>query len=255
VTPRAYAVTGAASGIGAATCALLRARGQQVVGIDLCDADVVADLATPDGRGSLHDAVRAATNGVLDGVIACAGVTAPERTAISVNYFGATASVLELVPLLERSTAPRAVVVGSYSMIGEVPGTDPEIIAACLDHDEPRACAAAEGTGNVAYASAKRALARWVRRLAPELGPRGILLNAVAPATVRTPMMQPVIEAPGGLDALLSIMPMPIGRIAEPEDIAEVLAFLAGPDNAIVTGQVVFADGGTDACLRPDDVW
>jgi NAD(P)-dependent dehydrogenase (short-subunit alcohol dehydrogenase family) len=179
----------------------------------------------------------------------------PERAAVTINYFGATASVLELVPLLERSAEPRAVVVGSYSMISEIPGTDPAIMDACLAGDEARACAAAEGAGHVAYASAKRALARWVRRTAPDLAPRGILLNAVAPGIVRTPMMQPVLDAPGGTDMMLSVLPMPIGRVAEPEDIAEVLAFLAGPDNTIVTGQVLFTDGGTDACLRPDDVW
>jgi NAD(P)-dependent dehydrogenase (short-subunit alcohol dehydrogenase family) len=140
-------------------------------------------------------------------------------------------------------------------MISEIPGTDPEIMEACLAGDEPRACTAAEGSGHVAYASSKRALARWVRRVAPEMGARGILLNTVAPGIIRTPMMQPLLDAPGGLDSLLSHLPTPIGRVAEPEDVAEVLVFLAGPDNTIVTGQVLFADGGTDACLRPDDVW
>jgi hypothetical protein len=73
-----------------------------VVGIDVRDADVVADLATVDGRASLPDAVRAVAGNAIDGVIACAGVMGPERAAVAINYFGATATVLELIPLLER---------------------------------------------------------------------------------------------------------------------------------------------------------
>ena len=69
---RTYVVSGAASGIGAATAALLRDQGHLVIGVDLRDAEVVADLATPEGRAAAVREVLARTD-VVHGVVPCAG--------------------------------------------------------------------------------------------------------------------------------------------------------------------------------------
>ena len=66
---RTFAVTGSASGMGAATCRRLEADGARVIGIDLRDADVVADLGTPEGRAHAVEAVGQRCDGALDGLV------------------------------------------------------------------------------------------------------------------------------------------------------------------------------------------
>ena len=100
---KTYAVTGAASGIGAATTAMVRERGHRVVTVDRHDADVVADLSTVEGRDRAVAGVQELT-GVLHGIVPCAGVAGltgvdPQLVA-SVNYFGAIALVDGLHPQL-----------------------------------------------------------------------------------------------------------------------------------------------------------
>ena len=71
---RLVVVTGAASGIGAAVAAMLRARGDRVLGVDLKDAEVCADLSTAEGRASAVEAVlEQQSGGVVDGLVTCAG--------------------------------------------------------------------------------------------------------------------------------------------------------------------------------------
>jgi nucleoside-diphosphate-sugar epimerase len=101
------AITGAASGIGAATTARLRNEGHTVIGVDLRDTAVIADLATAEGRQSAVAEVLDACDGVLDGLVTCAGLSGypgrPGSLLASLNYFG-TIEVMEgLRPALARS--------------------------------------------------------------------------------------------------------------------------------------------------------
>jgi len=93
---RTYVVSGAASGIGAATTTLLREQGHRVVTVDLRDADVTADLSTAEGRESAVAGVRALAD-VVHGVVPAAGIGGFTGTdpalVVSVNYFGAVALV------------------------------------------------------------------------------------------------------------------------------------------------------------------
>jgi NAD(P)-dependent dehydrogenase (short-subunit alcohol dehydrogenase family) len=251
---RTYVVTGSASGIGRATCELLSGAGHRVLDVDLRDATVVADLATPDGRDAMVEAVTQASGGRVDAVIANAGVNAPPELCARVNYFGAVATLQGLRPLLARSAAPRAVATASSSVIN---AHDPELVAACLEGDEEAAAARAARAGLAAYPSSKRALARWVRRHAPSevWAGAGIALNAVAPGIVQTPMTEPLFADEGMRALMADAVPMPYGGNAKPEHVAELIAFLAAPTTARLTGQVVFVDGGADAVLRGDDIW
>ena len=255
---RTVVVTGSASGIGRATADRFRAAGDVVVGVDLRGAEIEADLGTPEGREGAVSAIE--TRGPVDAVVCCAGVEAKGDVTVRVNYFGVVDLLEGLQPLLAASNAPRAVVVASFAAVH--PAFDAEIVDACLAGDETgavAACAAAldaEPPRSV-YASSKRALVRWVRRTAPadRWAGAGIPLNAVAPGVVATPMTQYRLDDPRRREALLGVVPMPLHGPGEPEHVAALLAWLAGPENVLVTGQVVFADGGADAVLRGEGGW
>ncbi len=250
-----YVVTGSASGIGAAVRTRLEADGHRVVGVDVQGADVEADLADPSDRARLADRVHEVAGPVLDGVVACAGISAFEARTVSVNHFGAVATLVGLRPLLAGSVRSRAVAIASVAARDGAP----EVVEACLADDEPAALAAAErlvaaGNGYAVYPSSKRALAIWVRRNAttPEWAGAGIALNAVAPGIVLTPMTDPLFADPKMRPIMEEAVPMPLSGFAQPDQIAAVVCFLAGPENAVVTGQVVFADGGADALGHPE---
>jgi NAD(P)-dependent dehydrogenase (short-subunit alcohol dehydrogenase family) len=255
MTGRRYVVTGSASGIGAATAAILRDRGAEVIGCDLDGADVVADLSTPAGRRSLVEQV--ARWGKVDAVLAVAG---GGRTGIvETNYFGAVATLDGLRPLLARSDAPRAVAVSSTSSLAPA---DERVLRACADGDEATAVAlvAADPAllGDAAYGIAKRALNGWVRRTAPTPGwaGAGIALNAVAPGVVDTPAAAWILADDEVRTAVEAAAPQPLGGFpGRPEWIGHLISWLAGPENRFVTGQVIFADGGAEAALVGDRQW
>jgi len=113
---RTYAVTGAASGIGAATAQRLREGGARVIACDLHDADVIADLTTADGRTALAEGVARLCGGRLDGVVANAGGGMPD-VHLALNFFGAVATLEGLRPLLGQSLAPRAVATSSIACL------------------------------------------------------------------------------------------------------------------------------------------
>src|SRR6266851_9143973 len=137
---RTYVVTGAASGIGAATARYLRERGGRVIACDIRDADVIADLTTSEGRAQLVEGVTRLSEGRIDAIVANAG-GGPAETSLSLNFFGAVATLEGLRPLLDASPAPRAVAVSSIASFGPV---DPKLIDTCLSMDESAANAAAK---------------------------------------------------------------------------------------------------------------
>lgn len=253
-TNRTYVVTGAASGIGAATAALLGSQGHRVLDVDRQGALITADLATEEGRAAMVEAVTEASGGRIDGIVANAGVSEPDELCIRVNFFGAVATLEGLRPLLAGSDAPRAVATASSSVMNV---HDPAIIDACLAGDEAAAVAAGTGAGYLAYPSSKRALARWIRRAAPTDGwaGAGIGLNAVAPGVVQTAMTAGLLADATMRPIVDEAVPMPYGGYAQPEQIAHLIAFLASPASAPITGQVVFIDAGADAVLRGDDIF
>ncbi len=255
---RTVVVTGSASGMGAATKARLEADGQRVIGVDIHDADVVADLGTPAGRDAAIAAVADQADGAIDGLVTWAGVPGltetPGSLLASVNYFGTVVLLEGLRPLLAKGSRPAAVAISSNSTTVQ-PGIPMDVVELCLAGDETGARAAADAAGALGtYPATKTALAWWCRRNAPsdEWIGAGITLNVVAPGAVETPLLQATREDKV-IGQFIDAFPIPLGRKGTAEELGAFVAFLLGPDARFFCGSVVFVDGGTDALGRPDD--
>lgn len=124
--------------LGKATKELLESRGDRVIGADIHDAEVVADLSTEHGRAELVAQVRRLSGGRVDAVYAVAGLALPVPATVGVNYFGMIATLEGLRPLLASSPAPRAV--GVTSMASLLP-VDDELVELLTAGNEPEALA------------------------------------------------------------------------------------------------------------------
>ncbi|HWE66866.1 MAG TPA: SDR family oxidoreductase [Acidimicrobiales bacterium] len=250
------AVTGSASGIGAACSARLGAAGYTVIGVDQHDADVVADLGTVEGRASAVAGISAACGSDLAGVVTCAGLAgSPDRAGsllASVNYFGTVELLTGLRPLLRQGGSAVAISSNSTTVQPAIPA---DLVEACLAHDETTARALADAVGSmVTYPASKLAVAYWVRRQAtgPEWAGMGVRLNAIAPGMIDTPMVSSMQSHPE-VGPLLDMLPIPVGRKGRPEEIAALVELLLGPHGGFFCGSVLFCDGGSDAVLRTND--
>ncbi|MFE6648677.1 SDR family oxidoreductase [Nocardioides sp. NPDC057772] len=257
-----YAVTGSASGMGAAVVERLVDAGHRVVTVDLRDADVVADLSTPEGRHDAVEKVLAAVGGRLDGAVLAAGLgPAPGRgrpaLITQVNYLG-------VVELLEgwrealAATGDAKVVVFSSNSTTTMPLVPSRAVAALLEGDAERAVKAYRIFGKnapaMAYGASKVAVTRWLRRRAvePEWVGAGIRLNAIAPGAVLTPLLEKQLATPGEAKAIRSF-PVPAGGYGDPGLLADWVIHMLSPAADFMVGSVVVVDGGSDAWFRADD--
>jgi NAD(P)-dependent dehydrogenase (short-subunit alcohol dehydrogenase family) len=232
----------------------LLAAGHQVIGVDITDADVVADLASVEGRAAAVAAIAERAGDGLAGLVPCAGVAGlpgrPASLLVSVNYFGSIAVIEGLRDVL--AAANGAVVAISSNSTTCQPGFSLDLVDACLAGDEAAAREVADqGDSLSAYPATKTAIARWIRRNAPsaEWIGAGIRLNAVAPGLIETPLAAEQREDPT-IGPLIAQFPLPGGRGGTPDEAAAAVEFLLG--NQYCVGTVLLIDGGTEAFLRPD---
>jgi len=232
-------VTGGTRGIGRAIAGELLTLGARVMLVARSQADidaavgelgdrvsgVAADVTQPADRARIVE--RVAAHGPLHVLVHNAGSNVRSRL---IDYDDATierllALNLTAPVLLSRDLHPALRAAGDASVI----------------HVSSIAGLVALPTG-VAYAAAKAGLAQVARTLALEWARDGIRVNTVAPWYTRTPLVEPVLSRPEMLAAILGRTPL--GRIAEPAEIATVVAFLAMPAASYVTGQCIAVDGG-----------
>ena len=258
---RTYVVTGAASGIGKATAELLIDQGHWVIGTDVRDTDIVADISSASGRDHLVQEVTRLSGGSIDAVLAVAGLATPTAATAAINFYGTVATLEGLRPLLLNSPNPRAVAVSSMAAIFP---PDEALLNEFLDGTEAAALARAaelEAGGleqaSLIYGTSKRALSRWIRRQAPtkDWAEASIPLNAVSPGVVYTPMTADLTNDAASAAQVAQMVPMPLNGFFEPRGVATLLAWLTSEDNAHLCGQVIYIDGGSDAVLRGDSVW
>jgi 3-oxoacyl-[acyl-carrier protein] reductase len=245
--PRVILITGAASGIGAAICRRMAGPGTAFVlhtrrnleGLQAVAAQArsagaqvetaIGDLAEPDVAGVVVHAAIGAFGG-LDVLVSNAGFA--DRTSFSALTDKALRASTEAIqgaffrlaqaalPALIASETPRVIGVSSF-------------VAHAFRPDV---------TTFPASAAAKAGMEALVRALAVELGPRGVTVNAVVPGFIRKDSGAHRAIDPSVLAAQTARIPL--RRIGLPEDVAAVVAFLASPEAAYVTGQAIHVDGG-----------
>lgn len=250
---RTIVVTGAASGIGAATVDRLKGAGHRVIGVDLRNADIDADLGTPEGRAAMvAEVTRLAPDGI-DAVLAGAGISRGDmpRETVAINYFGAVATLEGLRPLLAKSSRPRAVAICSTAAF--LPANR-KVVDLCLAGEEAAALDAMAAEPDSSYSTSKNALSLWLRRAAvsPQWGGERILLNGIGPGVVTTPMTTPLFDQPEMVKLIGKSNPIAVDGYAKADEIAELIDFLLGMENHYLLGQIIFIDGGSDAILRSD---
>lgn len=243
LTGRAAVVTGAAQGIGLAVARALGAAGAGVVLVDV-DEDRVA-AAADDLRGAGHQAVGVAADVSDEDAVERAAEAATDlgELAVWVNNAGVTrpamlhkmtAEDFDLVLRVHargtflgiRAAARRMKDAGTHGSIINVTST-----------------AGLNGTiGQINYAAAKGAITAMTKSAARELGRYGIRVNAVSPAAA-TEMTETIRSDERFARQYLDRIPL--GRWAEPEEVANAFLFLAGSPSDYVTGQVLCIDGGS----------
>jgi len=249
-----FAMTGGATGIGAATKNQLLGEGHKVIVVDIKDADIIADLSTVEGRQTAVDGICAAAPEGLDGFVACAGVgpnVKPHSLVAKINYFGVLATV---EGVKNQVAMNKGVIVIISSNSAPMPGTNEDFINLCLEGKEEEACTLIDTLdGHNAYAGSKQAITRWMRRNTATYAAEGVRMNAVAPGITGTPLTDKVMEDPDFAQAMKDFGDsVPTGSIGRPEQIAAAVCFLLKPEADFICGSVLFADGGHDAMLRPD---
>ena len=241
-----YAITGASSGIGAKTKELLIQQGHKVINIDLKDGDICVNLASQEGRQSAVDQLHTMCPDGLDGMICNAGVSGACGNLgliISLNYFGTVVTVSNTI----SQGAGRKDIVDLLNNIGD----EKRVLSLVSSMDSTNL-----SVGNSLYVSTKYALARWVRRVSATWAANGVRINAVAPGNVHTAMTATMsTTAKMALNALP--IPTKYGQecLMAPEEIAEVMVFLASDSARGVNGNIMFVDGGTDALLNTEKVY
>jgi 3-oxoacyl-[acyl-carrier protein] reductase len=243
-------VTGASKGIGRATALALAKAGARVVvhyGRSAQEAEslvaeiqakggradaISADLGTPDGASLLATRVRSIIGDRLDVLVLNAGVSKAARVAdhtvedfdnlFATNVRGPFFLVQQLLPVLGEGSNIVAISSAVVRTVVGKPGL--------------------ESPSVLAYASTKGALETLVRNWAAILGPRGIRVNAVAPGVIDTDMSN-FTKTEAGREVALGMQALK--RIGKPEDVADVVAFIASDGARWITGASIPVDGGT----------
>lgn len=211
-------VTGGARGIGAAIAERLRAGGMDVAVLDRSQpCDVEFDLASDSDLPDLGDVDVCVANAAVTDTIAPAHRMTREQWQrdLDVNLTGAFRVIQACLPGMRERGFGRIVVVSSAAARSGLPG-------------------------QVAYAASKAGLLGLVRTVAAENAHRGIAANAILPGLVAT---EAVLAMPDEIrEAALATIPA--GRLAEPSEVAELVALLASDAAASITGEAIGIDGG-----------
>lgn len=236
---RVAIVTGAASGIGYTVAQHFAARGARVVGVDLSDRvgalmaelpgeghhGIARDLTAPEAAGEVVDeAVRVA--GVPHILVNSAGIALLDAAVdVPASRWQATLDVNLSASFYMAQAVGRVMIEAGYGRIVNLASQ-----AAVIGLDQ-----------HAAYCASKAAIVGLTHVLSLEWAPKGVTVNAVSPTVVETPLGKKAWAGEKGEKAKREI---PVGRFAQPEEVASLIAYLSSDVAAMITGTNVLIDGG-----------
>src|SRR5687767_2101514 len=237
-------ITGTASGIGAETAALFRAEGAVVVGVDLnetpdVDRSLRVDVADEGAVKGMYRAVREEF-GRIDVLFNNAGISPNDDVSVLETSLEAWQRVqdvnLKSVFLCCKHGIPHLVDGGGGSVINTA-----SFVAVM-----------GAATSQISYTASKGGVLALSRELGVELARKGVRVNALCPGPVNTPLLRELF-AKDPEQAARRLVHIPIGRFAEPREIANGALFLASDESSYVTAQAFLVDGGLSAAyVTPD---
>ena len=237
-------ITGAASGIGATSARVFAAEGARVVGVDLAEGAegelaIQADVADEDQVREMYARVQDERGGV-DVLFNNAGISPPDDASVLDTSLEAWQRVqdvnLRSVFLCCKHGIPHLLDNGGGSVINTA-----SFVATM-----------GSAVSQVSYTASKGGVLALSRELGVEFARRGVRVNALCPGPVSTPLLQELF-AKDPEKAARRIVHLPMGRFAEPEEIAQAALFLASDDSSYVTASTFLVDGGLgSAYLTPE---
>ena len=233
-------ITGAARGIGLATASTLSGQGYRLALVDRDQSaleqtrdlvgaawTVCCDVSDPEAvQEAVADAAKAL--GRLDLLVNNAGIL---RSASILDH---SVEIFDQIMLVNVRAALFCLQAAARVMLAARAG--------CIVNVSSVSGIISSGTPAIAYDMSKAAVRQMTVSAARELGPHGIRVNAVAPYTTRTDLTKPLVSDAARLERDLAYVPL--GRIAEPQEIAEAIAFLGSPSASYINGHTLVLDGG-----------
>jgi NAD(P)-dependent dehydrogenase (short-subunit alcohol dehydrogenase family) len=230
-----WVVTGGASGIGAEVCKLVTDRGGVVYVLDRQSPPKHDRVRWLETDLTVVDAVTDAAAAVVEPVTCFAHI------AGAVQYAHVTDPILSAMFDEQLSLHCRPLIAALPSLVGRLEAAGGSVVAVSALAEQMIY------VGNTAYGASKAAISRIVGSLAVELGRRGVRANAVAPGSTVTPLTRERLADSERLAARRRAIPL--GRPAEPAEIASVIDFLASPAASYVNGVTIRVDGGLFCAL------
>jgi NAD(P)-dependent dehydrogenase (short-subunit alcohol dehydrogenase family) len=237
-------ITGAASGIGAESARLFGAEGARVVGVDLepgaeGELAIQADVTDEDQVRDMYARARDEL-GRIDVLFNNAGISPPDDTSVLDTSLEAWQRVqdvnLRSVFLCCKHGIPHLLAAGGGSVVNTA-----SFVATM-----------GSAVSQISYTASKGGVVALSRELGVEFARRGVRVNALCPGPVSTPLLRELFaEDPD--QAARRLVHLPIGRFAEPDEIAQAALFLASDESSYVTATTFMADGGlSSAYLTPE---
>ena len=250
------AITGASSGIGAATATLLKANGAQITVFDIADpghlADqwIAVDFSDPD---NIPEAIAQCT-GTFDALLNIAGIPPRDDNAaavLTVNWLSVKVFTEQFLDRLN----PNASIVNLASRAGAAWADNLFQIGQLMDLKTTKGLADWISTEQMdptrAYCLSKEALIVWTKLRTEQLATRDLRMNCVSPSAVDTAILSDFVKALG-VRAIKTIER--IGRPATPDDISPIAVFLASPESAWLRGVNIDTDGGISAMVMAEEL-